>query len=126
MGLARGGVSADGTHIGQVWPAEWASVMPSGAALDVVLLGQPWGFSLGEIQPEVHLWQGEADTLVPPAMGKYLAAQIPRCHAALTGHPRRPRPQSRRPEPPVLRGTGPVNAGYSGLTREACELDLPG
>jgi pimeloyl-ACP methyl ester carboxylesterase len=54
-----------------------------GAALDVVLLGQPWGFSLREIQPEVHLWQGEADTLVPPAMGKYQAAQIPRCHSTL-------------------------------------------
>ncbi len=54
-----------------------------GAALDVVLLGKPWGFSLREIQPEVHLWQGEADTLVPPAMGKYQAAQIPRCHSTL-------------------------------------------
>jgi pimeloyl-ACP methyl ester carboxylesterase len=54
-----------------------------GAALDVVLLGRPWGFSLREIQPEVHLWQGEADTLVPAAMGKYQAAQIPRCHFTL-------------------------------------------
>jgi pimeloyl-ACP methyl ester carboxylesterase len=54
-----------------------------GAALDVVLLGRPWGFSLREIQPEVHLWQGEADTLVPPAMGKYQATQIPRCNFTL-------------------------------------------
>jgi pimeloyl-ACP methyl ester carboxylesterase len=54
-----------------------------GAALDVVLLGRPWGFSLREIQPEVHLWQGEADTLVPAAMGTYQAAQIPHCHATL-------------------------------------------
>jgi pimeloyl-ACP methyl ester carboxylesterase len=54
-----------------------------GAALDVVLLGRPWGFSLREIQPEVHLWQGEADSLVPPAMGRYQAAQIPRCHFTL-------------------------------------------
>ena len=54
-----------------------------GAALDVALLGRPWGFSLREIQPEVHLWQGEADTLVPPAMGKYQAAQIPRCQFTL-------------------------------------------
>lgn len=52
-----------------------------GAAGDVVLLGRPWGFSLREIQPEVYLWQGEADTLVPVAMGRYLAAEIPRCHA---------------------------------------------
>jgi pimeloyl-ACP methyl ester carboxylesterase len=54
-----------------------------GAAWDIVLLGRPWGFSLHEIQPEVHLWQGEADTLVPPAMGRYLAQQIPHCQARL-------------------------------------------
>jgi pimeloyl-ACP methyl ester carboxylesterase len=41
------------------------------------------GFSLREVQPEVYLWQGEADTLVPLAMGKYQATQIPRCHATL-------------------------------------------
>jgi pimeloyl-ACP methyl ester carboxylesterase len=54
-----------------------------GASLEMALLGQPWGFSLREIQSEVHLWQGEADNLVPPAMGKYQAAQIPHCHATL-------------------------------------------
>jgi pimeloyl-ACP methyl ester carboxylesterase len=54
-----------------------------GAAWDVVVLGRPWGFSPREIGTEVHLWQGEADTLVPPAMGRYLAGQIPRCQARL-------------------------------------------
>jgi pimeloyl-ACP methyl ester carboxylesterase len=54
-----------------------------GAAHDVVLLGRPWGFSLREIQPEVYLWQGAADTLVPAPMGRYLAGQIPRCHATV-------------------------------------------
>jgi len=54
-----------------------------GAARDVVLLGRPWGFSLTEIEPEVHLWQGEDDTLVPAAMGRYQAGQIPHCHATL-------------------------------------------
>ena len=54
-----------------------------GATHDMVLLGRPWGFSLREIEPEVYLWQGEADTLVPPAMGRYLAAQIPHCHARM-------------------------------------------
>jgi pimeloyl-ACP methyl ester carboxylesterase len=54
-----------------------------GATDDMVLLGRPWGFSLGEIEPEVYLWQGEADTLVPPAMGKYLAERIPHCHATV-------------------------------------------
>jgi len=50
-----------------------------GAEWEVVVLGRPWGFSLREIQPEVHLWQGEADTIVPPAMGRYQAEQIPHC-----------------------------------------------
>ena len=49
--------------------------------MDVVLLGRPWGFRLDEIQTEVHLWQGEADVLVPPAMGRHLAAQLPDCRA---------------------------------------------
>jgi pimeloyl-ACP methyl ester carboxylesterase len=52
-----------------------------GAALDVALLGRPWGFALREIKPLVHLWQGEADNLVPAAMGRYQAAQIPLCRA---------------------------------------------
>jgi pimeloyl-ACP methyl ester carboxylesterase len=52
-----------------------------GAAMDVVLLGRPWGFRLEEIEPVVFLWQGEADVLAPPAMGRYLAAQIPDCRA---------------------------------------------
>jgi pimeloyl-ACP methyl ester carboxylesterase len=47
-----------------------------GATHDLVVLGRPWGFSL-------HVWQGEADTLVPPAMGRYLAAQLPRCHVRM-------------------------------------------
>ncbi len=53
----------------------------AGAAADVVLLGGPWGFSLRDIETEVFLWQGEADTLVPPAMGRYQAAQLPHCQA---------------------------------------------
>jgi pimeloyl-ACP methyl ester carboxylesterase len=52
-----------------------------GAARDIVLLGRPWGFRLDRIEPTVHLWQGEADTLVPPAMGRHLAARIPNCEA---------------------------------------------
>jgi pimeloyl-ACP methyl ester carboxylesterase len=39
----------------------------------------PWGFRARDIPAEVHLWQGEADTLVPPTMGRYYAAAIPNC-----------------------------------------------
>jgi pimeloyl-ACP methyl ester carboxylesterase len=52
-----------------------------GAALDVVLLGRPWGFHLRDVSTPVNLWQGEADVLVPPAMGRYMAAQLPDCRA---------------------------------------------
>jgi len=54
-----------------------------GAAWEVVVLGRPWGFCLDEIEPEVHLWQGEDDTLVPPAMGRYQAEHIPHCQARM-------------------------------------------
>jgi pimeloyl-ACP methyl ester carboxylesterase len=52
-----------------------------GPAWDIVLLGRPWGFRLEQITTKVYLWQGEADVLVPPAMGRYQAERIPDCHA---------------------------------------------
>jgi pimeloyl-ACP methyl ester carboxylesterase len=55
----------------------------SGAAWDIVVLGRPWGFSLSEVEPAVYLWQGEADTLVPPAMARYQASQMPHSHLTL-------------------------------------------
>jgi pimeloyl-ACP methyl ester carboxylesterase len=52
-----------------------------GIALDYALSMKPWGFRLEDISIEVHLWHGEDDTVVPPAMGRYLAEAIPNCHA---------------------------------------------
>lgn len=52
-----------------------------GLAWELVLYSRPWGFRLEDIQMEVHLWQGEADTNVSPSMGRYQAAAIPRCKA---------------------------------------------
>jgi pimeloyl-ACP methyl ester carboxylesterase len=52
-----------------------------GAAWDMTLLARPWGFRLEDITMEVHLWQGEEDVLVPPSMGRHLAAAIPNCEA---------------------------------------------
>ena len=52
-----------------------------GPAWELVLYSRPWGFRLEDIEMEVHLWQGEADTNVPVAMGRYQAAAIPRCRA---------------------------------------------
>jgi len=48
---------------------------------DLVLLAKPWGFSPSGIALPVHLWHGEADTVVPVSMGRALATSIPRCHS---------------------------------------------
>ena len=52
-----------------------------GAAWELALLSRPWGFRLRDIDMDVHLWHGEADVNVPPAMGRYLARAIPNCRA---------------------------------------------
>jgi pimeloyl-ACP methyl ester carboxylesterase len=52
-----------------------------GVALDYALNMKSWGFRLEDISIEVHLWHGEDDTVVPPAMGRYLAETIPNCQA---------------------------------------------
>jgi len=52
-----------------------------GVALDYALSVKPWGFRLEDISIEVHLWHGEDDTVVPPAMGRYLSQTLPKCQA---------------------------------------------
>ena len=52
-----------------------------GAVWEAVMYSRPWGFRLEDITTEVHLWQGEKDVNVPPAMGRYLARAIPQCRA---------------------------------------------
>jgi pimeloyl-ACP methyl ester carboxylesterase len=52
-----------------------------GAADEVLLLTRPWTFRPEEIRIPVRLWHGEADGVVPVAMGRYLAEIIPNCRA---------------------------------------------
>jgi pimeloyl-ACP methyl ester carboxylesterase len=49
----------------------------SGAVEDMRLLRAPWGFGVQDIRVPVHLWHGEEDTVIPVAMGGWLAAMIP-------------------------------------------------
>jgi pimeloyl-ACP methyl ester carboxylesterase len=49
--------------------------------LDAKLYVQPWDFFLEKITMKVHVWQGEVDQNVSPAMGHYLARTIPNCQA---------------------------------------------
>ena len=39
---------------------------------------RPWDIDLSAITASTQLWYGSDDTLTPPAMGRYLAARIPR------------------------------------------------
>ena len=52
-----------------------------GAALDVVLLGRPWGFELEKVAVPVLLWQGESDRPRASSMGRHQAERIPDCRA---------------------------------------------
>ena len=53
----------------------------TGVARDGWILARPWEFSLEEIPTPVFLWQGEADVVVTPAMGRYMATLFPNCQA---------------------------------------------
>jgi pimeloyl-ACP methyl ester carboxylesterase len=52
-----------------------------GHAWELIVLNRPWGFALEQIRVPIYLWHGEADQLVPPVMGHYLADRIPDCTA---------------------------------------------
>lgn len=54
-----------------------------GVARELDLLAGPWGFRPRDIAVRVHLWQGGGDRNVPPAMGRYLAREIPDCVARI-------------------------------------------
>ena len=52
-----------------------------GAAHEYALFAKPWRFSLSEIAMPVRLWHGDADLIVPIAIGRFVAAAIPNCDA---------------------------------------------
>ena len=52
-----------------------------GANQEASLFTRPWGFNLGDITSEVHLWHGEKDLNVPISVGRYISENIPGCKA---------------------------------------------
>ena len=52
-----------------------------GAVADGRNFTHPWGFCPEQVGCPVHLWHGDADRVVPVAMGHYLAEHLPRCVA---------------------------------------------
>lgn len=53
---------------------------PEGHVVDgpLTMSSRSWGFDLSAVSIPVFLWQGEADNLVAPGMGRYLARELPR------------------------------------------------
>ena len=58
---------------------EGASGGVGGMIEDYALCCGRWGFDLGEVRPEVHLWHGAGDGFVPLAHARALARALPRC-----------------------------------------------
>lgn len=48
---------------------------------DLGLLARPWDFPLDGVQVPVDLWHGEADAVVPPEMGRFVASRLKNCRA---------------------------------------------
>ena len=53
----------------------------AGLIADHLVTSRPWGFALGEIDCEVHVWHGVADAFVPADHALHLVASLPRCRA---------------------------------------------
>ena len=65
---------------------------------------RPWGFSPAEIAVPVAVWQGDQDTMVPIAHGRWLAAHLPTAQAHL------------------LPGDGHMSAGYEHMDQIVADL----
>jgi pimeloyl-ACP methyl ester carboxylesterase len=65
---------------------------------------RPWGFSPADIDVPVAVWQGDQDTMVPIAHGRWLAAHVPTA------------------VPHVLPGHGHMSAGYEHMDQIVAEL----
>ena len=65
---------------------------------------RPWGFALADITVPVAVWQGDQDTMVPIAHGRWLAAHVPTARAHL------------------LPGHGHMSAGYDHMGEIVADL----
>jgi pimeloyl-ACP methyl ester carboxylesterase len=50
-----------------------------GCVQDLRLFSEPWEFDFSQISARCRIWQGDADTVVPPIAAKVLAGLIPGC-----------------------------------------------
>ena len=54
-----------------------SAVQLRAVAHDIALFSRHWGFLLEEVTPPVVVWQGLADSIVPPSHGHHQAARLP-------------------------------------------------
>ena len=52
-----------------------------GVLADFLLVARPWNLDFSALRAPVHLWHGEADTLVPVAPVRVMAPNLPGCAA---------------------------------------------
>lgn len=62
----------------QGYRAEASRAGVRGLVREAQILVAPWGFRLADVKKELHLWYWDGDSIVPPQMGRYLQAQLPR------------------------------------------------
>src|SRR4051794_16189148 len=55
----------------------------AGLVEDHLVTSRPWGFDLGEVTGEVHVWHGMHDAFVPVEHALQLVAALPNCRAWL-------------------------------------------
>jgi pimeloyl-ACP methyl ester carboxylesterase len=55
----------------------------AGLVEDHLVTSRPWGFDLGEVAGEVHVWHGMHDAFVPVEHALQLVAALPNCRAWL-------------------------------------------
>ena len=56
----------------------FAEGVHAGGMLDELdLIVSPWPFELERVEAPVHMWHGQLDTIVPPAVARHLASRLP-------------------------------------------------
>jgi pimeloyl-ACP methyl ester carboxylesterase len=81
----RGALTGDYAQFVADQMAEGQRESTAGWLDDDLAFTSPWGFDLGAIEGQVHVWQGGHDRMVPFAHGEWLVAHLPNACAHL--HP---------------------------------------